>query len=240
MAKICEICGKNIGMLGSTYTIKAINSQFEGYHNCTSCLECSDAINRTQDIVSKGISYPSDKQSYTAKLKPALEGAAQKNANEKRKKSLLLLIEKADEVADNFVAPEPKVNEEPVREEPAEVTIDETIYGTPLYVLHGCRGRHLFVYEDYIVIKTVVTIGSVITGNVTDGEKVIFYKDCIGIQYKEPRFTIGYIQLETASAQMNNLGSNQFNENTFTFEIDTDNIKPVYKYILDKVIAIKK
>ncbi len=87
-----------------------------------------------------------------------------------------------------------------------------------VYDLIGCRGRSMRVYRDRCIINTDVTVGSVLTNNATDGEKTIFYKDVIGIQYKKPKLTIGYIQLETASAQTNNLVSNQFSENTFTYE----------------------
>jgi len=84
--------------------------------------------------------------------------------------------------------------------------------------IEGNRGRHLFVYDNRCLIIVRPTVGSVLTGNATDGEKTIFYKDCIGIQFKESRFAIGYLQVETASGIGNNGKSNFFNENTFTFE----------------------
>lgn len=87
-----------------------------------------------------------------------------------------------------------------------------------VYDIEGNRGRHLFVYDDRCMIIVKPTVGSVITGNATDGEKTIFYKDCIGIQFKESHLAIGYIQIETASAIGNNGKNNFFNENTFTFE----------------------
>lgn len=53
---------------------------------------------------------------------------------------------------------------------------------------------------------------------------------------------MGYIQLETASAMMNNLDSNQFNENTFTFDSTVTTNKKmteVYHYIMEKIAEIK-
>ena len=87
-----------------------------------------------------------------------------------------------------------------------------------VYDIEGNRGRHLFVYDDRCVIIVKPSVGSLLTGNSTDGEKTIFFKDCIGIQFKESHIAIGYLQIETASALGNNGKNNFFNENTFTFE----------------------
>ena len=85
-----------------------------------------------------------------------------------------------------------------------------------IYDITGSRGRRLIVFEDKVIIKTSVTPGSILTGNFSDGEKTIYYADCIGIQFKESGMQLGYLQLETASALMNNRASNFFNENSFT------------------------
>ena len=82
----------------------------------------------------------------------------------------------------------------------------------------GARGRTLTIYDTKCVISTTVTPGSILAGNATDGEKTIFYVDCVGIQFKEAGRTLGFLQLETASMQMNNQTSNVSSENSFTFE----------------------
>ena len=72
-----------------------------------------------------------------------------------------------------------------------------------------------------------------LTNNATDGEKTIYYKDVVGIQYKRSGVTIGYLQFETSSGTMNHDKSNYFSENTFTFESDKDEImEEVYEYII--------
>lgn len=109
-----------------------------------------------------------------------------------------------------------------------------------VYDLQGCRGRSMLVYRDRCVISTKVTAGSVITGNATDGEKTIFYKDVIGVQYKMTGLTVGYLQLETASAQSNNLASNQFSENTFTFEKDDKLMEEVKNYVIYMISQFKQ
>lgn len=111
-----------------------------------------------------------------------------------------------------------------------------------VYSIDGARGRHIDVYENKCVIKTKVTFGSIIASNATDGEKTIYYKDCLGVQFKKSGLTIGYLQLETASSSMNNRGSNFFGENSFTFElkqVSNEKMEEVSKYIKSKIDEIK-
>lgn len=87
-----------------------------------------------------------------------------------------------------------------------------------VFHVDGARGRKIDIYPNKCVITVGVTIGSVLTSNATDGEKTIYYCDCIGLQFKKPGVTLGYLQFETAASTSNNLSSNFFNENTFTYE----------------------
>lgn len=113
-----------------------------------------------------------------------------------------------------------------------------------LYELDGVRGRHVKIYDRKVVISTKAGVGSFLTGNATDGEKTIFYKDVVGIQFKKSGVTIGYLQFETASLQMNNQNSNTFSENTFTFEdgkngITNNKMVEVYNEVTDIIEKIK-
>ena len=113
----------------------------------------------------------------------------------------------------------------------------------PVYIIEGVRGRHLTVYENRAVFTVKASLGSFLTGNVTDGEKVIYYKDVIGVQYKDAGLTIGYLQLETASGLMNNRQNNFFNENSFTFDqtkgITNEKMRMVRDYIQKQIDQIK-
>ena len=109
-----------------------------------------------------------------------------------------------------------------------------------IFNICGCRGRNIKVYHDRCVIETNITAGSVLTGNATDGEKTIFYNDVIGIQFKQPGLLIGYLQLETASPLTNNVSSNAFNENTFTFEKTEVNMLDVKDYITERIAVYKQ
>lgn len=108
-----------------------------------------------------------------------------------------------------------------------------------LFTIPGCRGRTLTVCKNKCIITTDVTLGSLATGNATDGEKMIFFKHCSGLQFKESGFSIGYLQFETPSMQMNNQTSNFFSENTFTFQ-ESDGLtnkimRDVFYYVMELI-----
>ena len=111
-----------------------------------------------------------------------------------------------------------------------------------IYDIDGVRGRHLDVYEDKVVITTKVTIGSLLTGNVSDGEKTIYYCDAIGVQFKKSGIQIRYLQIETASSQMNNRNNNFFNENSFTFDttkVSNEEMMEIADYVKQRINEIK-
>ena len=111
-----------------------------------------------------------------------------------------------------------------------------------IYDLNGTKGRHLDVYEDKVVITTVPSLATLFAGNATDGEKTIYFADCIGIQFKKSGFGIGYLQFETASGIMNNRRSNFFNENTFTWapkNQSNEKMQEVSDYCKKRITEIK-
>lgn len=108
----------------------------------------------------------------------------------------------------------------------------------------GVRGRNLKLYDTKIVITTKKTVGSLITGNFTDGEKTIYLCDVVGIQFKKSGGLIGYLQFETPSMQMNNKSDNMFSENTFTYEngkngITNDLMIALYNFVTDRIEELK-
>lgn len=123
----------------------------------------------------------------------------------------------------------------------APVQIQEIVQEKPAYDLVGSRGRYIKVYEDKCVIGVKAGLGSLVTGNATDGEKTIYYSDVLGVQFKKSGAMLGYLQLETASAIMNNRTDNLFNENSFTFEGHLDNImEEVQLFVKKKVDEAKR
>lgn len=110
--------------------------------------------------------------------------------------------------------------------------------------IEGVRGRVLKLYDTKCVIITEKTLGSLITGNITDGEKTIFLCDVVGVQFKKSGALLGYLQFETPSMQMNNKSSNMFSENTFTFEegangVSNAQMEAVYNYVVDRLEELK-
>lgn len=108
----------------------------------------------------------------------------------------------------------------------------------------GVRGRNLKLYDTKIIINTKKTVGSLITGNFTDGEKTIYLCDVVGVQFKKSGGLIGYLQFETPSMQMNNKSDNMFSENTFTYEngkngITNDLIEALYNFVCDRIEELK-
>lgn len=111
-----------------------------------------------------------------------------------------------------------------------------------VYCIDGVRGRHLDVYGDRIVISIKPGIGSLLTGNASDGEKTIYYRDAVGVQFKKSGIMIGYLQIETASSQMNNQNSNLYSENSFTFDtskVSNQKMEEVADYVKQRVAEIK-
>lgn len=113
-----------------------------------------------------------------------------------------------------------------------------------MYELNGVRGRRMKLYDTKCVINTDKTVGSFLSGNFTDGEKTIFLKDVVGVQFKRSGMAIGYLQFETPSMQMNNGKDNMFSENTFTFEdnkndVTNDLVEEVYNYVVDRIEELK-
>ena len=85
-----------------------------------------------------------------------------------------------------------------------------------LYYCVGDEGRTLTVYEDKATVKTKPSILANYSGN---GEKTIYYADCVGIQYKASTSGMlrGFLQLETSSMQKNE--NNYYSENSFVWNI---------------------
>lgn len=113
-----------------------------------------------------------------------------------------------------------------------------------LHQLEGVRGRSILIFDRKCIISTKAGVGSFITGNVSDGEKTIFYTDVVGVQFKKSGGLIGYLQFETGSVQMNNQNSNMFSENTFTFEhnkngITNEQMEVIYHQVCDLIEQIK-
>ncbi len=110
--------------------------------------------------------------------------------------------------------------------------------------LIGIHGRRMKLYDTKCVITFEKTAGSFMAGSFTDGEKTIFLKDVVGVQYKKSGVVAGYLQFETPSMQMHNASDNMFSENTFIFEdgkngITNNLMDTIYNYVVDRIEELK-
>lgn len=211
----CTICGKNCGLMGGG------KEPYTG-KNYVVCNDCGTYLKKID----------SAKNEDAKAVAEAVENLKKACNNDD---SIYLNFKEFCDSCLNF-----KANKEEKTERIKKDKLDRGL----LYDLEGVRGRHIEIYERKCVITTTATMGSVMTGNATDGEKTIFYPDVVGVQFKKSGVTIGYLQFETSSAQMNNQASNTFSENTFTFEagkngITNEMMEDIYKDVVDRIEAIK-
>jgi len=229
MAQVCAQCGKKIGVFSNSYLSIA-----DDYVLCYGCVERIKS-----DFISL---YSVDNfEEFNAIKKRILEYSTKnynKKVNEEIQKYLNDYQDKVAKITGNYSA---ETNDEKPNGVNANIGPFEN--QDLVYTIDGVRGRHIDIYTDKVVITTKVTIGSLLTHNTTDGEKTIYYSDCIGVQFKQSKFAIGYLQLETASSNGNNKSSNFFAENSFTFSttvISNDRMIEVADYVKSRVDAVKK
>lgn len=106
-------------------------------------------------------------------------------------------------------------------------------------------GKILDVYENKVVFTATKSTSSVVTamvfsGTAGQGEKTIYYKDAIGVQFKPSSVLDGYIQVETAAGGAQN--SNQYGgENSIQFSGQRANEEAeiIVKYIREQIETIK-
>lgn len=112
-----------------------------------------------------------------------------------------------------------------------------------IFFCAGSEGRILSVYEDRV---SLITRPKFMVGNSSDGEKTIYYKDCVGLQFKPSPSSkgLGYLQFETSS-NMTNHSSTYYNENTFVWypnksEVTNESMQKICDFVHEKVGAYKK
>ena len=228
MAKLCEQCGKrNNPFVGDTFYLNDDNKIL--------CCNCAKLIR--DDI--NNLYYVNTQNDFEL-LKTKILSKSQQHYNNSITPYILERIDKIFQKLDF----KEKYNSD-TNNKKAEINNNIGPFENQdlVYTIDGVRGKHIDIYTDKVVITTKVTIGSLLTNNATDGEKTIYYSDCIGVQFKQAGFTIGYLQLETASGNGNNEASNFYAENSFTFDeivISNKKMTEVTNYVKSRVDAVKK
>lgn len=156
-------------------------------------------------------------------------------------------FDKAKEVAKNYTTG--LKEQEAKNKELANAPMDERIKMRPdgvVYCMVNNLGKILDVYDNRVVFTSTQSTSTVITGLVfgnstTQGEKTIYYKDAIGVQYKPSAIADGYIQVETAAGHMTSSSSQYGGENSIQFSGKERNAEAeiIVAFIKQKIDEIK-
>jgi hypothetical protein len=113
------------------------------------------------------------------------------------------------------------------------------------YCIVNSFGKILDVYDNKVVFTSTKSTSTVVSGlifgdSLTQGEKTIYYKDAIGVQFKPATITDGYIQVETAVGGMTSAKSQYGGENSIQFGSKVnDEAETVTNFIKQKIEEIK-
>jgi len=133
------------------------------------------------------------------------------------------LLSKAKEAAKNYTAG--LKQQEAKNKELAAAPMEERIKMRPegvRYCMVNNLGKILDVYDNKVVFTSTQSTSTLVTGillgnSVTQGEKTIYYKDSVGVQYKPSAIADGYIQIETAAGGTTTSSSQYGGENAIQF-----------------------
>ncbi len=114
------------------------------------------------------------------------------------------------------------------------------------YCLVNNLGKILDVYENKVVYTSTQSTSTIVTGlvfgsSMTQGEKTIYFKDAVGVQYKPSNIADGYIQVETAAGGVSTANSQYSGENSIQFSGKKSNEEAeiIVAYIRKQIEDIK-
>ena len=113
------------------------------------------------------------------------------------------------------------------------------------YCIVNSFGKILDVYDNKVVFTSTKSTSTVVSGlifgdSLTQGEKTIYYKDAIGVQFKPATITDEYIQVETAVGGMTSTKSQYSGENSIQFGSKVnDEAETVTNFIKQKIEETK-
>jgi hypothetical protein len=156
------------------------------------------------------------------------------------------VADKAKTAAKNY-AGELK-EQENANKELAAMPMEERIKMRPegvKYCIINLSGKILDVYDNKVIFTSTKSTSTLITGlafgtSVTQGEKTIYFKDAIGVQFKPSSIADGYIQIETAAGGVTTSSSQYGGENSIQFGKDRNaEAEIIVEFIRNKIEEIK-
>ena len=157
------------------------------------------------------------------------------------------LFDKAKEAAKNYTddLKEQGAENKRLASLPMEERIKERPEGVR-YCMINNLGKILDVYDDKVIFTSTKSTATLVTGlvfgtSVTQGEKTIYYRDAIGVQYKASSLVDGYIQIETAAGNMTAKANQYGGENSIQFSGDKMNAEAevMVNFIRQRIDEIK-
>ncbi len=164
------------------------------------------------------------------------------------------LFDKAKEVADKAKTAAKNYagdlkEQENANKELAAMPMEERVKMRPegvKYCIVNLSGKILDVYDNKVIFTSTKSTSTLITGlafgtSVTQGEKTIYFKDAIGVQYKPSSIVDGYIQIETAAGGVTSSSSQYGGENSIQFSGKERNEEAeiIVNFIKNKIEEIK-
>ena len=159
----------------------------------------------------------------------------------------MALFDKVKNAAKNYTN-ELKENEAK-NKELINMSMEERVKTRPegvRYCIINNLGKILDVYDNKVVFSSTKSTSTLVTGlvfgtSVTQGEKTIYYKDAIGVQYKPSSIADGYIQVETAAGGVTSSSSQYGGENSIQFSGKDRNAEAeiIVDFIKNKIEEIK-
>lgn len=156
------------------------------------------------------------------------------------------LFDKAKGVVQNYTSD--LKEQEAINKQLAATPMEERVKMRPegvKYCIVNSLGKILDVYENKVVFTSTKSTSTVVSSLLfssaaTQGEKTIFYKDAIGVQFKPSSVLDGYIQVETAAGGMTSSSSAYGGENSIQFgqQVNAD-AEIVSNYIRQRIEEIK-
>ena len=170
-----------------------------------------------------------------------------KEAAEKAKQTTKAYADKAKEAAKTYT--DNLKEQEAKNKQMAAVPMDERTKMRPegvKYCLVNSLGKILDVYENKVVFTSTKSTSTIVTGlvfgtSMTQGEKTIYFKDAIGVQYKPSSIADGYIQVETAAGGVSTSSSQYGGENSIQFsgKQSNEDAEIIVSYIRKQIENIK-
>lgn len=113
------------------------------------------------------------------------------------------------------------------------------------FCIVNTTGKILDVYENKVVFTSTKSTSTIVTGlllgsSMTQGEKTIYFRDAIGVQYRPSSIADGYIQVETAAGgQSANSAYGGENSIQFSGKKTNEEAEIVVDYIRKQIETVK-